>query len=202
MNPLPQPMPALDWLSLAETLVHTRQHIGPKHLEAPGPSREQLERLLEAAAAAPDHGQLRPWRFVVIGNGARARLAEAFAQSLLERDPQALPEQLDDARQKAHRGPVLLLAVADLRAVDPDVPEAERLVSLGCAIQNLMLTALAHGFSSGLTSGRAMSSRAFRQAFEIAEGEHAVCCINLGTARKARPRKPRPAPADFVRWMD
>lgn len=188
-------------IDLAETLIHSRQHIGPKHLVEPGPSREVLLRLLESAAAAPDHEQLRPWRFIVIGADARHRLAEAFAQALLERDPLVLGEQLEDARRKAYRGPVLLLAVADFRTPSPDVPEAEKLLSLGCAIQNLLLAALAHGFSSGLTSGRALSSSALRQAFGIAEGEQAVCFINLGTASKARPRKVRPAPLDFVSWV-
>lgn len=187
-------------VDLVETLIHSRQHIGPKHLLAPGPSPEVLLQLLGSAAAAPDHDQLRPWRFIVIGAEARPRLAESFAQALLERDPQALPEQLDDARSKAYRGPVLLLAIADLRTPNPDVPEAEKLLSLGCAIQNLLLAALAHGFASGLTSGRALSSSALRHTFGVAQGELAVCFINLGTASKARPRKVRPAPLDFVTW--
>ena len=188
-------------IDLAQALIQSRQHIGPKHLEAPGPSRDVLLRLLESAAAAPDHEQLRPWRFIVIGSESRQRLAEAFAQALFERDPQVLAEQLEDARRKAYRGPVLLLAVADLRTPNPDVPDAEKLLSLGCAIQNLMLAALAHGFASGLTSGRALSSTALRQAFGIAKGEQAVCFINLGTSSKARPRKARPAPLDFVTWV-
>jgi nitroreductase len=194
-------LPRHEWIDLVETLIHSRQHIGPKHLVEPGPSHEVLLRLLEAAAAAPDHEQLRPWRFIVIGADSRHRLAEAFAQALLERDPEVLTEQLEDARRKAYRGPVLLLAVVDLSRPNPDVPETEKLLSLGCAIQNLLLATLAHGFASGLTSGRALSSAALRQAFGIEEGEQAVCFINLGTASKARPRKARPSPLDFVTWV-
>lgn len=201
MNPEIEVLPNQEEIDLVEALIHSRQHIGPKHLVEPGPSHEVLLRLLESAAAAPDHEQLRPWRFIVIGADSRHRLANAFAQALLDRDPLVLAEQLEDARRKAYRGPVLLLAVADLRSPNPDVPDAEKLLSLGCAIQNLLLATLAHGFASGLTSGRALSSTALRQAFGIEEGEQAVCFINLGTASKARPRKVRPSPLDFVSWM-
>jgi nitroreductase len=190
-----------DLIYLAENLIQTRQHIGPKHLTEPGPSRELLLRLLESAAAAPDHAQLRPWRFVVITPESRDKLATAFADALLERDASALPEQLEDARQKAYRGPTLLLAVARLAPHHPDVSDTEKLVSLGCAIQNLMLAALAHGFSTGLTSGKALTSQAFRKTCGLAVGEMAVCFVNIGTVGKSRPRKARLAPLDFVSWL-
>jgi nitroreductase len=184
-----------------DQLIQSRQHVGPKHLGLPGPDDSCLRALFEAAAAAPDHGTLRPWRFLVLGQAARDTLAQVFAQALLERDPAALPQQLQDARDKAYRGPVLLLAVADLRQEDPDVPVAERLVSLGCAIQNLLLAAQARGFASGLSSGRAMDSQALRQAFQIEVGEQALCFISLGTALRDKPVRQRPGVDAFVRWL-
>lgn len=182
------------------TAIQGRQHVGPKHLVAPGPSRTDIMDLFQNAAAAPDHDQLRPWRFIVIGDTARETLAQAFADALLERDAKASPEQLHDARSKAFRGPCLILAVVDLRDPNPAVPDAEKILSLGCAVQNLLLSAQALGYASGLTSGKALSSRAFRKAFDVQEGEHAVCFISLGTLAKQRPRKPRPHPDDFVTW--
>jgi hypothetical protein len=41
----------------AKALIHSRQHISPKRLENPGPSAEQIKQILDAAGAAPDHGQ-------------------------------------------------------------------------------------------------------------------------------------------------
>mgnify|MGYP001194450337 FL=1 len=186
---------------LCDALIHTRQHIGPKRLGEPAPDERQLRELFAAAAAAPDHGQLRPWRFLVLGPAARERLAQCFADALLERDPQALPGQVEDARRKATRGPVLLLAIADLRADDPDVPHAERLLSLGCAIQNLLLAARARGYASGLSSGRALRSPLLRSAFGVREGEEAVCFISLGTPLSSKPPRQRPAVDHFVQWV-
>lgn len=188
-------------IELCDALMHTRQHIGPRHLAEPGPRHAQLRELFAAAATAPDHMQLRPWRFLVLGDAARQTLSDVFADALQARDPEALPAQVADARAKALRGAVLILAVADLRADQPEVHAFERIVSLGAAIQNLLLAARARGYGSGLSSGRALHSPRLREAFGIAEGEHAVCFITLGTVLRSKPSRPRPAVDDFVRWV-
>ncbi|GAA0765646.1 nitroreductase [Ideonella azotifigens] len=178
--------------TMLAALMQSRQHTGPKHLVEPGPGEVVLRALFSAAATAPDHGRLLPWRFIVLGPEGRKRLSHAFAEALHERDPAATEDQLADARAKAARGPVLVLAIARLQSGHEQVPPEEQLVSLGAAIQNLLLAAEAHGFASGLSSGRGMRSDAMRRAFELAEGEQAICCITLGTA--LRPRLPRPRP--------
>lgn len=185
---------------VCDALIHMRQHIGPKNLAEPGPSTAQLRELFAAAAAAPDHKQLMPWRFLVLGDEARQRLSEVFVAALLARDPEALPAHIDDARKKAFRGAVLILAVADLRAENDDVHPLERVVSLGAAIQNLLLAAQARGFGSGLSSGRALHTPLLREAFGIAEGEHALCFISLGTPQRSKAGRQRPAVDAFVQW--
>jgi nitroreductase len=205
VNTIPGVAPSSDdtnsMVALCDALIHTRQHIGPKHLAAPGPDEATLRDMLRAAAAAPDHERLRPWRMMVLGASARDALAQAFADALLERDPQALPQQLQDARDKAYRGPVLILAIADLRADNDDVPDVERLVTLGCALQNLMLAAHVRGFGTGLSSGRALRSRALREAFGVRAGEHAVCFVTLGTPARRKAIGPRPGVDDIAHWI-
>ncbi|ASM79242.1 nitroreductase (plasmid) [Vitreoscilla filiformis] len=189
-------------VELCDALIHTRQHIGPKHLGEPGPDAATLEALFRAAAAAPDHGRLTPWRFVVLGPQARERLGEVFAHSLLARDPHALPEQLADARAKAQRGAVLVLVIARLGGDDSDVPPWERLLAVGAAVQNVLLAAHARGWGSGLSGGKALQGEAMRQAFDVAPHEQAVCFISLGTPTRVKPPRPRPAVADGVTWRD
>ncbi|MEY2991349.1 MAG: hypothetical protein RI946_743, partial [Pseudomonadota bacterium] len=38
-----------------------------KTLGLPIPNRDEVERILTAAARTPDHGKLEPWRFIVMG---------------------------------------------------------------------------------------------------------------------------------------
>ena len=178
-------------------LMQARRTVLPRRLGAPGPDRTQLELLLRAAATAPDHGQLLPWRFVEVPTDARAALAEVFAAALLERDPAAAPEDLARAREKAHRAPLLLLVVVNAVRGDASVDLLERMVSAGCAIQNLLLMATAQGFGSALTSGKALKSDGLRAMFGLTAADHALCFISVGTVVSAKPGRVRPEPADF-----
>ena len=193
-------MPALEMeiSDTAQALIHSRQNVSPRRLTEPAPSAAQLAQLFDAAAAAPDHGLLRPWRFVIVPQKKRALLSEVFALALVDRDPDAAPEQIEQAREKAHRAPLLLLAVAQLGPAEPDIPALERMVSLGCALQNMLLSAHAMGFGTGLTSGRAMSSARMRTLFALTEGEQPACFVNIGAISKYKPQRPRPGASEFV----
>ncbi len=188
-----------DAFALVSTLIGSRQTVLPRRLVEPGPTPDQFEALLALAAAAPDHGLLTPWRFIVVPVAQRHRLAEVFAMALSDRDPGATTVQMAQAREKAHRAPLLMLAVACLGPRQPDTPMLERLVSMGAAIQNLLLGAHAMGFGAGLTSGQAMGSPRLHALFALGDGEVPVCCVNIGTATRGSQRKAlRPVPAQFV----
>lgn len=197
-NPTAWPSDGGDTEEFALTLIASRQNVSPKRLFGPGPTAEQLDAMLSAAAAAPDHGDLTPWRFIIVPTAERHRLGEVFAQALLDRDAAATPEQIESAREKACRAPLLMVAVACLGPREPNTPPLERMVSMGAAIQNLLLGAHAMGFGAGLTSGQAMASPRLRALLSLGEGEQAVCCVNVGRVTKSKPGRLRPEPASFV----
>ena len=181
-----------DMAELASILMRSRQTILPKRLLAPGPTAAQLEQILGAAAFAPDHGRLLPWRLVHIPAQARGLLAEQFAAALQARDAAALPEQMAQAREKAFRAPCLLLLVVDGACGDPAIDLSERLLSAGCAVQNMLLMATALGLGSALTSGKALKAQGLRALFGLSEAEHALCFISLGTAQSRKPMREHP----------
>ncbi|WP_258054256.1 nitroreductase family protein, partial [Pseudomonas aeruginosa] len=67
-------MEALD--ALLTRVSHAR-------LSDPAPSPEQLDRLFRVALRAPDHGQLRPWRFILVEGKGRRALGDLYALSLI-----------------------------------------------------------------------------------------------------------------------
>lgn len=185
-------------LDAALTLIHSRQHVSPKRLGDPGPSPEQIEKILGAAGAAPDHGHLNPWRLIVIPPERRHLLGAAFAQALQERDGAATEVQMQEARAKALRGPFLILVVARLDPALGDTHPQERMISAGCAIQNMLLVAHALGFGAGLASGRALYSQQMRQLFGLGAHEQPLCFLSVGTVTRRKPARPRPAVADYT----
>jgi nitroreductase len=185
-------------LDAALTLIHSRQYISPKWLGDPGPDREQIEKILSAAGAAPDHRLLTPWRLIIIPPERRHLLGEAFAEALAERDREATEVQKQEARAKAFRGPFLALVVARLDPeLGPTHPQ-ERIISAGCAIQNMLLTAHAMGFGAGLSSGRSLYSKHMRLLFGLSAHEQPLCFMTVGTVLRRKAPRLRPVMADYT----
>lgn len=186
----------------AATLIHSRRTTLPKRLCGPGPDETQKRLILEAAAAAPDHDQILPWRFVEVPVAARGQLGQAFAEALRERDPMATRDERAQAREKAMRSPWLLLAVVRTSGPPDEIPASERLLSAGAAIQNMLLMATALSLGSSLTSGKAISSPALRTLFRLGREEEALCFVNIGHIRDARKERPRPTVSQYFSRLD
>lgn len=182
----------------AETLITTRRSVLPKRLFNPSPTDQELDLIYLAAAAAPDHGLIRPWRFVICTDPTRNALAEVFAEVLLARDNLATPEQVTDLKNKAHRAPFLMLVVINIRGLDSKIPVGERYVSAGCAVQNVLLMAHSMGYGASPTSGRAMYANPIRKLFRLSDDEDPLCFISIGTVDKQKPAQPRMVSKDFV----
>src|SRR5690242_12105097 len=67
-------------------LLLSRQSAGL--LQEPAPDGAELDLILDAGLRAPDHGRLRPWRFVLIRGEQRAKWADRVAEAAIARDPE------------------------------------------------------------------------------------------------------------------
>lgn len=180
------------------SLQAARRNTALRRLQAPGPDEASLQRICEAAGHAPDHGSLRPWRFIVIPWHKRDELGQAFVEVLEQRDPDCDEPARKAAYDKGFHAPCLLVAVVRDDPAAPRVPLEERLISLGCAIQNMLTAAQALGFASGLASGASLEADGMRRLLRLEAGERAVCFIGFGSAQAPKPPRPRPQTAQYV----
>ena len=155
-----------------------------KSVVAPGPTAEQLSRLLEAAARAPDHGRLRPWRFVAVNGPDRETFANAVAQSRRDQNANFTDEQLELEREKIRRSPSILVAGCVVRKDIPKVPEIEQVIAAGAAVENLLLAATELGIGAMWKTGPAAYSARVKAAVGLGADDHIVAILHLGTAVK------------------
>ncbi len=168
-------------------------------LTEPAPDRVQLETLLRAAARAPDHGRLAPWRFVVLQGGSRRILGDAMAEVTRERTPEVGAEVLDGERRKAMRAPVII-AVAAATRPHPKIPEVEQLAAVAAGIENLILAAGGLGFGTMWKTGAAAYSPIVKRALGFDDADQLLGFVYLGTAVAFAPV--RTAEIDGVtRWL-
>ena len=133
----------------------SRRSVPALQLCAPGPSQRQIDTALDAALRAPDHGGLKPWRFVLIRGSARERLSELFVRRLQQRDPATPAGKLDKARRMPLAAPLVIAVGVHLRQ-DHKVPELEQLLATGAGVMNLLNAFHAQGYGAiWLTGGNA-----------------------------------------------
>lgn len=163
------------------------------------PSRAQLESLLRAAACAPDHGKLAPWRFTVLQGASRRLFADALAAALRLRMPEVADDAVEREREKAFRSPVLIVVSAHAEP-HPKVPAVEQQVAVGAAIQNLWLAAVAQGLGVAWKTGNAAYDPVVKQALGVAEDDAIIGFLHVGTPLASAPPR-EPEFAGRTRWL-
>ena len=163
-------------------LLFRRRSIG--RLTEPAPSDEQLTDMLRAAAAAPDHGELRPWKFVVLrGEGKEAFgsvLAEAYLRRVHAAGGKPEPAKLAKERTKLGRAPVVVV-VCCAHVHDDKIPWEDQVGSANAAAQNLLLAATALGFGSMWRTGDPVSDAHVKRSLGLTEHDAVVGFVYLGT---------------------
>jgi nitroreductase len=151
-----------------------------KTLTDPPPDQNALELLLECGARAPDHGRLRPWRFIVIRGAGRERLGELMAEQLRRKQPHASADSLQRERQKPLRAP-LIIAVAAACSAEARIPAIEQILAAGAAAQNIMLAATALGFGAMWKTGDVAYDDAVKSAFGLQTTDSIVGLLYIGS---------------------
>ncbi len=176
-------------------LLLTRQ--SALKLDAPAPGAAELDKMFASAARAPDHGRLRPWRFVVIEGDKRARFGEVMADAMRRRDPNATEEMLARERGKAMRAPMIVTAAAHVQK-DHRIPAVEQVAAAAAATQNVMLAAHAMGYGAMWKTGEPAYDPAVKTALGLDADDEIVGFLYIGTNAGGESPAPRPGPRDQV----
>lgn len=176
-------------------LLTTRASNGK--LTEPGPDDAALRTAFEAAARAPDHATLRPWRVRVIRGEARDALGKLMADVLRRKQPDASAEELAKMQSKALRAPVILVVGAHIEA-HAKVPAVEQLLSAGTAAHAMLLAFHALGFAAIWRTGDAAYDEPTKRALGFRAGDAIVGFLYVGTPKQPAPVMQRPSPEAFA----
>ena len=155
-------------------------------LQEPAPEGAELDLILDAGLRAPDHGRLRPWRFVLIRGEQRRAWADRLAQAALARDPvngQAMGEK---SRAWVARTPLIIAVGAEVKA--GNVPEIEQVLSAGAAAMNMLNTIHLLGYGGMWVTGANGYDPQVNKWLGFEAPSRLVGFLGVGS--------PRPLPAD------
>jgi nitroreductase len=189
--------PALNRTSSTLDLLLTRRSGSAKAMTGPGPSAEQLETILTAAARVPDHGKLFPWRFIVFEGEARERAGKVLAECLAEAEPNCGEERLALERGRFLRAPVVVAVVSRVRESIP-IPVWEQELSAGAVCQTMLIAAHAMGFVANWLTEWCAFNAGVKERFGLKPGERIAGYIYIGHPGAPLEERVRPDMAKIV----
>ncbi len=170
-------------------------------LTEPAPADAELDLIFDAALRAPDHGNLRPWRFVTIRGDARGHLGDVLVDLACARSPGEPRSAHAHRRQKAYAAPLVIALGAALSA-HSTVPETEQLLAVGAATMNMLNAIHALGYGGFWATGPDSYEAQLRDALGFAPNERLVGFLFVGTPKNPGKEPVRPARSEHVReWL-
>ncbi len=178
------------------------KRVSVPRLQDPAPTAEQLNLMLRAALRAPDHGQIRPWRFVTVQGDDRKALGKLFVEGLLSTTPEATVELIEKTRNMPMRAPLILIVVGVLHE-HLTVPAHEQLLAAGCAAHGILLAAHAQGVGAVWRTGAMADIAHIKHGLGLQENETIVAYMYLGTPINSLRNPPAVDPAPLLRaWPE
>jgi nitroreductase len=161
-------------------------------LREPAPEGAVLEQVLQAGLRAPDHGRLRPWRFVLIRGEARAAWAGVVQAAMRARDPE-VPQALLDRQQARILSVPLILALGVQIQPGHKIPEIEQMLSVGAAAMNMLNALHALDFGGIWVTGPNAYDPAVAATLGLPPEARLAGFLYIGTPAEPRPQPRRPA---------
>lgn len=178
----------------ALTALQTRT-AAPRLVE-PAPTTAQLQEILKAGLRAPDHGMLRPWRFLLVEGEARQKLGQMFVD--------VTQPETEERKQKLlstpMRAPLIIVAVAAIK--EGKVRASEQVCSTAAAIQNMAVACHALGYASIWLTGAVAYDARVKIALGLKETDEIVGFLHVGTATVQDRPVPHHDLAAFVQQWD
>lgn len=164
---------------------------------APAPDRDVLDRVFAAAARAPDHALLRPWRYLVIEGEGLEALGELFASTAA---PDVKEGKVAKLRNMPRRAPMVIVGIIRFQP-HPKVPEIEQSMSSAVGMGYLLLALQSAGFGAIWRTGELAYDKRVHKGLGLEDNEAISGFLYVGSIDQQKPAVPRPGPEDFVsRW--
>jgi nitroreductase len=178
----------------------TRQSHWP--LAEPAPDNAQLRQIFDAALRAPDHGGLRPWRFVLIRGSARLKLGEVLVHLASSRSPDEPRSAHEHRANRALAAPVVIALVASI-TTRTKVPEVEQLLAVGAAAMNMLNAVHAMGFGGFWATGADSYEPGMHRALGLADTDRLLGFLFVGTPPEGTRAIGRPSSNAYVtEWFE
>lgn len=173
----------------------SRRSYARGNLIQPAPNKEQIEIILQAAMTAPDHGNLKPWRFVLVqGQGIEdlsILVKQKYASTLSEED-------LDSFVKEISATPMMLFVCSDL-TLEHNVTVLDQQLAGAAACEHILLAIHALGFAGIWHTSEVDDD--LRYLLDLKKEDDVLGVLSIGTPKRTSQAKRRSF-ANFTQTWD
>lgn len=184
-------------------LIRNRRSIYPVQYSDEQVSDHIIEEMLENANWAPNHGLTEPWSFTVFKGDGIKKLATF--QSDLYRKVASAAGNFDESKfKKLAQKPLLsshIISIGMKREPKERFPEVEEIEAVACAVQNMYLTATAHGIGCYWGSGGITYFEEAKSFFGLGEKDRLLGFLYIGKPKGQWPEGKRKPISEKVSWV-
>ncbi len=184
-------------------LIRNRRSIFPAQYSREKVKNEIVEEMLENANWAPTHKLTEPWRFTVFSGDGLKKLA-AFQAELYRKTTMENGTFNTTKHEKLQSKPLMashVIAIGMKRDDKDRVPEIEEIEAVACAVQNMYLTATAHGIGCYWGSGGVTYFEEAKPFFDLGPKDRLLGFMYLGMPKDVTPKSRRNPMKEKVRWV-
>ena len=184
--------------SVIDFLLQRRSVLAAQMVE-PAPGEAEINTILSAGLRVPDHGKITPWRIQIVRKEGQQRLGNLYAAIVERDDPDARDIQIEAARERLQRSPLLLVVSCRPDATKfAKVPKIEQQLSSGAVCMNLLNAAGALGFAAQWLTGGPAYNPEIKQELGLTADTDIIGFIHLGSVASTPKERPRPNLDDIV----
>lgn len=189
------------------------------------PSREEIERLIEAAVTAPSASNKQPWRFIVVASRSKISELASHVRSGVERIAGHIEPSCREAFRaygdyftRFEQAPIVIIALfrsltilSNLVDASTDPGDRERikvmeessgLVGVSMAMQNLLLVAHEMGLGASGMTGPLLASDHLRSSLDVPSSWGIAALIPVGYPAETPPPTDRKPVNRVMSWID
>ncbi|MFN8238539.1 MAG: nitroreductase [Chitinophagales bacterium] len=179
-------------------LIADRRTIKPEAFNGKQVPKDIVMDMLEAANWAPTHGMTEPWRFIVFsGKEGVQKFGQLHARIYQQETPSEhfLDKKYDTLLHKPDNASYVIVIVMK-RGDNKNIPENEEMAATACAVQNMLLTAAAHGVAAYWGTGGMCYHPAMRNELGFGDQDRIMGFLFLGHTDAEHPKGNRTTPIE------
>lgn len=175
-----------------------RRSVPVKNMGCDGPTRPELETILEIAARVPDHGKLAPFYFLVFEGENRQKAGDIVAEAFKENNPDAPIEKIQEERNRFMRTPSVVGVI--YRPRKGKHPLWEQMLTVGAVCQNMLLAINAAGYAGQWLSEWLAYNDTVRSGFGLDEHDVVAGFIYIGSIDELPSDRERPELMEILNY--